>query len=137
MRPEELGERSAIGALEELRRELHERAWLKEHTFTSHVPLIGPLIAWFRATWNSVSTRWYVQPMLQQQGEFNALTARALDEVGRALRMISLQAEENAEAMTDMARGLAEVRWRLDELERRLDRIEARLPPALDDQDGR
>lgn len=137
MRPEEMGEGSAINALGELRRELHGRARLKEHTFTSHVRLVGPLIAWFRATWNSVSTRWYVQPLLQQQGEFNALTARLLDEVGRALRMISIQAEEDAKAVTDMARTLTEVRWRLDELERRLDRIEARLPRAPDDQEGR
>lgn len=137
MQPEEVGERSAMGALEELRRELHGRAWLKEHTFTSHVPLVGPLIAWFRATWNNVSTRWYVQAVLQQQGEFNALAARALDEVGRVLRMISLQVEEDAKAVTEMARELTEVRWRLDELERRLDRIEAHLPPDPDDQDDR
>lgn len=52
---------------------LQTKGVLQEPTFRSRLPLIGPFIAWFRATWNSVSTKWYVRPLIAQQNEFNAL----------------------------------------------------------------
>ena len=57
---------------------LRQLATLQEHCFRSSIPLIGPLIARLRAAWNSVSTKWYVRPLLQQQNEFNELVAAAI-----------------------------------------------------------
>jgi hypothetical protein len=57
---------------------LRQLATLQEHRFRSPIPLIGPLIALLRAAWNSVSTKWYVRPLLQQQTEFNELVAAAI-----------------------------------------------------------
>jgi hypothetical protein len=51
------------------------KSQIKEPAFTSQVPLLGGLIAWFRDTWNSVSTKWYVRPIVQQQNEYNRLIA--------------------------------------------------------------
>lgn len=61
---------------------LGELAALSEQPFVSRVPLVGRLIAGFRAAWNNVSTRWYVWPMARQQSEFNQA---AVDELA-ALR---------------------------------------------------
>jgi hypothetical protein len=57
---------------------LRQLATLQEYCFRSSIPLIGPLIARLRAAWNSVSTKWYVRPLLQQQNEFNELVAVAI-----------------------------------------------------------
>jgi hypothetical protein len=54
------------------------RAVLREHPFHSDVPLLGPLIAWFRECWNSVSTRWYVRALIEQQNAFNAAVVTQL-----------------------------------------------------------
>ena len=51
---------------------------IQEQPFVSHVPIFGPLIARLRAAWNSVSTKWYVRPLLQQQNEFNELAVNQL-----------------------------------------------------------
>jgi hypothetical protein len=51
---------------------------LQEQPFVSHAPVVGPLIARLRAAWNSVSTKWYVRSLLQQQNEFNELAVNQL-----------------------------------------------------------
>jgi hypothetical protein len=51
---------------------LQEDQLLREHVFSSQVPLFGPLIAAVRTVWNSVATKWYVRPVLHQQSVFNA-----------------------------------------------------------------
>ena len=59
--------------------QLRLRQRLQEQPFVSHVPVVGPLIARLRAAWNSVSTKWYVRSLLQQQNEFNELTVNQLE----------------------------------------------------------
>jgi hypothetical protein len=54
------------------------RAVLREHRFESTAPVVGPLIAWLRERWNSIATKWYVRPLIQQQSEFNLLVAERL-----------------------------------------------------------
>lgn len=54
---------------------------LHEHPFTSSVPLFGPVIVAFRRTWNWLSTRWYVLPIMQQQAELNRQMLLTLDEL--------------------------------------------------------
>jgi GT2 family glycosyltransferase len=68
--------------------ELHHRWVIREHQFTSDVPVLGPLIATFRRLWNRISTEWYVRPMIQQQIEFNALVVTTLEQLVRQNRQI-------------------------------------------------
>ncbi len=51
---------------------------LQEPSFHSQVPFLGRLIVTFRKLWNSVSARWYVLSLLQQQNEINR---RLLEEI--------------------------------------------------------
>ncbi len=44
---------------------------VRERPFVSQAPIAGPLIARFREAWNSVSTKWYVRPIVEQQNEIN------------------------------------------------------------------
>jgi GT2 family glycosyltransferase len=71
---------------EEVLEELHQRWAIQEHQFRSDVPILGPLIAAFRRRWNSVSTRWYVQPIIRQQSEFNARVVRMLGHFTQDMR---------------------------------------------------
>ncbi|MFN8498736.1 MAG: hypothetical protein U0641_12865 [Anaerolineae bacterium] len=80
---------------------LARHATVFERPFLSQVPMLGSAIAGFRESWNSVSTKWYVRPMLQQQNEFNLALVQAL---------------------TDLTRQVAE-------LEERLAALEAAAPP--------
>lgn len=57
---------------------LRARAVLREHRFESAARVVGPLIAWLREHWNSIATKWYVRPLIQQQSEFNLLVAERL-----------------------------------------------------------
>jgi hypothetical protein len=61
---------------------LANRAILTPQPFTSGAPIVGGFIAWFRSAWNSISTRWYLAPILQQQNELNLML---IDEL-RSLR---------------------------------------------------
>jgi hypothetical protein len=112
---------------EELIAELEAKRTIREQPFRSDMPIIGRCIAWFRAAWNSVSTRWYVLPLLQQQNEFNALvvshlreTERQLDEIDR--RLIDLDRDH-----TSLTRDVAELTYQLIHMNRLLTAIEAQL----------
>jgi hypothetical protein len=98
-----------------------------EQPFRSNVPIVGRFIAWFRATWNSVSTRWYVLPLLRQQNEFNALVVSHLREGEKQLdemdgRLIDLDRDH-----TLLTRNVAELTYQLMRMNRLLTAIEARL----------
>lgn len=92
---------------------LQARSVLQETVFRSHVPLIGPLIAWLRSAWNNVSTTWYVRPLIAQQNEFNALVAGQLRRV--------------AEQINSQEAQLSELNHRVGELEGRLRDLSAWL----------
>ena len=66
--------------------QLRTKQRIQEQPFISHVPVFGPLIAHLRAAWNSVSTKWYVRSLLQQQNEFNDLVVNALAALDLAQR---------------------------------------------------
>ncbi len=100
--------------LERLIGDLDGRWQVREQPFVSHAPLFGPLIARFRAAWNSISTRWYVQPMLQQQVEFNAAVVRTMAELARRV--------DAQETLALASRGM--LGQRLLKVEDRLERIE-------------
>lgn len=44
---------------------------IEPQPFHSAAPVIGSAVAAFREAWNNVATRWYVQPLLEQQVAFN------------------------------------------------------------------
>lgn len=52
---------------------LFKEGIIVEQPFSSDIPILGPLIVWFRTMWNSVAAKWYVRPMLEQQNKFNRL----------------------------------------------------------------
>jgi GT2 family glycosyltransferase len=86
---------------------LRERQLLREQPFSSQVPIVGPLIARLRAAWNSVSTKWYVRPLLQQQNEFNVLAVTEIAAQAARIRdhdaWLIAQDREQAEFVRDLA----------------------------------
>ena len=59
---------------------LISKSQVAERPFTSQTAVIGSLIARFRELWNSVSTKWYVRPLLQQQNQYNRLLVELVHE---------------------------------------------------------
>ena len=137
----------------ELMAELEARQTIREQSFQSSVPIIGPLISWFRATWNNISTRWYVLPMSQQQSEFNALLVsylRGMEAAADARRdMVNAQLSEMRELLnevdartigtdqdqTQLTRNVAELSYQLTHLIRLSEEMNATLKwPEDDDQ---
>ena len=112
---------------------------LQEHTFRSDAPLIGPLIAWFRDVWNSISTKWYVRPVMHQQSQFNGLLLEALRLQQRQIaelhqiineldgRLIGVDLDETAAVRT-----VAELTTRIIQLDQSLVELEAQLAPGKD-----
>jgi septal ring factor EnvC (AmiA/AmiB activator) len=116
--------------------ELHARASVQERPFTSDTPVIGRLLVRLREAWNSISTRWYVRPMLHQQNLFNQQVIQAyqelleahvelnreLQEKNRQLEALLEQVEAwliNSERdVTLLARKLAEGEHRIRQWER-------------------
>ncbi len=58
---------------------LSAAAVLQEKPFASQVPLLGPLIVWFRTAWNNIASRWYVAHYVTQQNEFNRLAVEQIE----------------------------------------------------------
>lgn len=93
---------------------------IQERPFTSSTPIVGPLIAYFRAAWNSVATKWYVRALLLQQNAFNKLVATQLQE--HDTRLVSQD-----ETQTHLTHQMAEMTVQLTQMNRRLQSIEERL----------
>ena len=87
--PETMDQDRAGGVLALTLSELESHWMIREQPFGSRVPILGPLIVAVRNLWNWMSTKWYVQPLLQQQVGFNALTVRAFHELSTENRMLS------------------------------------------------
>lgn len=102
---------------------------VREKPFRSSAPVIGGMIAKVREQINNLSTRWYVQPILRQQVEYNAAVARALREmVGQmnelqaraalhARLTAGMVAQQAANPVGDISTELESLRARLEELE--------------------
>lgn len=57
-----------------------KQGWLvEEKPFRSKIPFVAKL----RDKFNSISTRWYVQPILAQQVEYNAAVSRAIEDLSK------------------------------------------------------
>jgi GT2 family glycosyltransferase len=110
------------------------RRWrVREQPFASHVPLVGPVIAWLRARVNDAGPRWHVLRLLEQQVEFNAAVYRALAETGVAAEAAALADEASAAVLAERLEALAaqqaELAARLADLERRLTALARDRPP--------
>ena len=99
---------------------LHQNATVEERPFTSQMPLLGPLIAWFRTQWNKVSTKWYVRPLLAQQNEFNRLIVHQIEQHDWWL---TTQDREQ----TDLSHDVALLTTQLTQLNQKLKTIDAQL----------
>lgn len=95
------------------------KAEVQERPFTSPTPVAGRLIAWFRAAWNSVSTKWYVRPLLQQQNEFNRLVVQQMEE--QDARLVEQDRDQVA-----LTRTIAELTAEVIQLRRQLELWEER-----------
>lgn len=113
---------------------LTEAAWqVQERPFTSRVPIVGPLVARFREMWNSVSAKWYVRPMLEQQNEINRIAQErlaALQEILLCLDRETVDARRlQAEAMLGLQAEADRLRERISRLERELSELSDRRNP--------
>jgi GT2 family glycosyltransferase len=89
-------------------------ATVNERPFSSAVPIVGPLIARFRAAWASVAVRWYMRALWAQQNRFNEILVNQLTSQQERFRQ---QAAEQAA----LVHGIAELQARVARLERRKD----------------
>ncbi len=93
--------------------------WLvEEKPFRSALPFVAA----FRQRFNSISTRWYVKPILAQQVEYNAAVSRAIEDLSTLA--LGSGASANLQNAALAARLLA--------LETRLERIESLLEKLTD-----
>jgi hypothetical protein len=92
--------------------ELIGRGYLHEPDFRSETPVVGPIIVAVRRLWNWMSTKWYVRPILWQQSEVNARTARTISDLAQWHELDS--------------RRLGQLEARVAELEARLAHQEAK-----------
>lgn len=90
---------------------------IEEQPFSSSVPLIGPAITWFRTRWNNVATRWYVQPMVRQQNEFNSLLAERIRDFETYTYTLSSEQDRD---LVQMRHDVAALQHQLRELNQRL-----------------
>jgi len=115
----------------------HSQAVLREHRFHSDVPLLGPLIAWFRECWNSVSTKWYVRALIEQQNAFNAAAVSHLLKLQVQATDIEGWLIQQDRQQTALIHDLAELTTQLalksralSDLEQRLAHLEGTQPPG-------
>jgi hypothetical protein len=91
-----------------------KQSWLvEEKPFRSRLPFVATL----RERFNSISTRWYIKPILAQQVDYNAAVARAIEDLGKLAA--GSQSVQNLQ--------VAALSERLLSLEQRLERIETLL----------
>ncbi len=92
---------------------LRQGQTLREHTFSSDAPLLGRLIATVRSLWNSVATKWYVRPLIQQQSAFNEQSVAYFEALRRQMEkqehQFTRDVAENIRELTALAQRLAEL----------------------------
>ncbi len=106
------GLQQARDPLKQLTAELTERWTIKPRPFTSGAPLVGGLIVRFRTLWNEVSTRWYVDPLVQQQSDFNNAVlrlAQVLQAMQEEMHLVWEEAAHNDRRGLEVSRSLAQL----------------------------
>ncbi|MBX6773536.1 MAG: hypothetical protein IRY83_17595, partial [Chloroflexi bacterium] len=100
---------------------------IREPSFRSAVPMLGPLIVRIRRLWNWMSTRWYVRPIIDQQNAFNALIVEALQAVELSLQAVEASAAAAEEQGIRQGADLARIAERLAQIEEQTAQIAERL----------
>ncbi|MCB8978089.1 MAG: hypothetical protein H6657_11760 [Ardenticatenaceae bacterium] len=107
---------------------LLEKSQVRERPFTSNTPLVGPLLVRFREAWNSIATKWYVRPLLQQQNSFNQIVVSQLHEHDQWFILQDREQTELAHDLAQMSTYLSQISHRLQVLEDHLAQLEAQQP---------
>lgn len=103
------------------------RSQIKERPFVSETAVVGGLIAKFREFWNSISTKWYIRPLLQQQNEFNRLVTQSILEHDDWLIAQDHEQTANTQKIAELTAQLIQTNRLLHSIDERLARLEARL----------
>ena len=107
--------------------QLRTKQQIREQPFVSRIPVFGPLVARLRAVWNSVSTKWYVRPLIQQQNEFNELVVAEIAALGAELRSQVARLADLDSRLGGEAARLADLEPRLGGEVARLADLEAKI----------
>lgn len=100
--PETVDDDRAGGVLALTLSELESHWMIREQPFASGVPVLGHVIVAIRNLWNWMSTKWYVQPLLQQQVGFNALAVRAFRELSVDNQLLSERVQRLEEQVQEL-----------------------------------
>ncbi len=99
--------------LQEISKRLNASRVLTEPRPSSRIPLLWPLINLVRRWLNTLATRWYVAPQMEQQARFAQEMTAAYDYLAATLVFLAQRLDEHA--------------CRLDELEEKLDELKRNL----------
>ncbi len=102
----------------------YDKAEIKEQPFRSPTRGLGPFIVAFRTIWNSLSTKWYVRPLLQQQNELNRLLAARLHDLDMRLIAQDREQTEQSHDLAELSAQLRQTNRLLASIDRRLKRLE-------------
>jgi len=119
------GEASMNGQITQSKNWLLMKARIKEQPFVSETAVIGSLIAKFRELWNSIATKWYIRPLLQQQNEFNQLIAHSVCEQGEWLIAQDREQVANNHNIAELTTQLIQTNRLLYSIDERLSRLES------------
>lgn len=106
-------QQTQAGGRKQLLHDLCQCRMLQPQPFRSDKPLIGPAIAFFREQWNNVAARWYIQPLLQQQVEFNTTVLSFLTMLDSYLSVNSREVVENTREINTLLEQVLEMRQEL------------------------
>jgi hypothetical protein len=113
----------AVSASEQM-----EARWrVQEQPFTSQTPVFGPLIARFREAWNSVSTKWYVRTLLNQQNEYNWLVKQRFEEMRNLADELDARLIDSDRDGVELARQVGELTYAIAGLEERIAEMQEQL----------
>jgi len=88
---------------------LRDRQTIREHAFTSAVPVLGPAIVALRNLWSSVAAKWVGRSMIQQQSEFNTLAVLYLEKLSLHLQGGARDAATDIQELTAIAERLVDL----------------------------
>lgn len=103
------------------------RSQVEERPFVSETAVIGGLIVRFRELWNSVATKWYVRPLLQQQNEFNRLIVQLIHDQDEWLIALDREQTAHNRNTAELTAQLIQTNRLLHSIDERLSCLEARL----------
>lgn len=100
----ELERIALLANLQSLVEEAQQAGRLREHRFTSSLPLIGRAVSAARAALFAISARWPLRVLMTQQNQFNQAAARALAESLRLNQRLLARIEALEARMAELER---------------------------------